>query len=157
MIGKSGSGKSTLLHMLGGLDTPTSGEVFVDGKKLSELKKEQLAIFRRRKVGFVFQNYNLVPDLNVYENIVLPIELDGGYVDEKFIGELLDMLHLQERQRHFRGRCPAASSNAWRSRGHLHRNRRSFLQMSRPETWTPEQVMRCWDFCALRQNVFRRH
>ena len=88
MIGKSGSGKSTLLHMLGGLDTPTSGEVFVDGKKLSELKKEQLAIFRRRKVGFVFQNYNLVPDLNVYENIVLPIELDGGYVDEKFIGEL---------------------------------------------------------------------
>lgn len=97
MIGKSGSGKSTLLHMLGGLDTPTSGEVFVDGKKLSELKKEQLAIFRRRKVGFVFQNYNLVPDLNVYENIVLPIELDGGYVDEKFIGELLDMLHLQEK------------------------------------------------------------
>ena len=83
MIGKSGSGKSTLLHMLGGLDTPTSGEVF--------------AIFRRRKVGFVFQNYNLVPDLNVYENIVLPIELDGGYVDEKFIGELLDMLHLQEK------------------------------------------------------------
>lgn len=97
MIGKSGSGKSTLLHMLGGLDTPTSGEVLVDGKKLSELKKEQLAIFRRRKVGFVFQNYNLVPDLNVYENIVLPIELDGGYVDEKFIGELLDMLHLQEK------------------------------------------------------------
>lgn len=97
MIGKSGSGKSTLLHMLGGLDTPTSGEVFVDGKKLSELKKEQLAIFRRRKVGFVFQNYNLVPDLNVYENIVLPIELDGGYVDEKFIRELLDMLHLQEK------------------------------------------------------------
>lgn len=83
--------------MLGGLDTPTSGEAFVDGKKLSELKKEQLAIFRRRKVGFVFQNYNLVPDLNVYENIVLPIELDGGYVDEKFIGELLDMLHLQEK------------------------------------------------------------
>ena len=97
IIGKSGSGKSTLLHMLGGLDTPTSGEVLVDGKKLSELKKEQLAVFRRRKVGFVFQNYNLVPDLNVYENIVLPIELDGGYVDEKFIGELLDMLHLQEK------------------------------------------------------------
>ena len=97
IMGASGSGKSTLLHMLGGLDTPTSGEVFVDGKKLSELKKEQLAIFRRRKVGFVFQNYNLVPDLNVYENIVLPIELDGGYVDEKFIGELLDMLHLQEK------------------------------------------------------------
>ena len=158
MIGKSGSGKSTPLHMLGGLDTPTSGEVFVDGKKLSELKKEQLAIFRRRKVGFVFQNYNLVPDLNVYENIVLPIELDGGYVDEKiYRGTFGYAAFAGKRQRHFRGRCPAASSNAWRSRGHLHRNRRSFLQMSRPETWTPEQVMRCWDFCALRQNVFRRH
>ena len=140
MIGKSGSGKSTLLHMLGGLDTPTSGEVFVDGKKLSELKKEQLAIFRRRKVGFVFQNYNLVPDLNVYENIVLPI-----------------CCICRKRQGRVRGRCPADSSNAWRSQGHLHRNRRSFLRMSRPETWTPEQVMRCWDFCALRQNVFRRH
>lgn len=157
MIGKSGSGKSTLLHMLGGLDTPTSGEVFVDGKKLSELKKEQLAIFRRRKVGFVFQNYNLVPDLNVYENIVLPIELDGVMWMKNLSGNFWICCICRKRQRHFRGRCPAASSNAWRSRGHLHRNRRSFLQMSRPETWTPEQVMRCWDFCALRQNVFRRH
>ena len=157
MIGKSGSGKSTLLHMLGGLDTPTSGEVFVDGKKLSELKKEQLAIFRRRKVGFVFQNYNLVPDLNVYENIVLPIELDGGMWMKNLSGNFWICCIYRKRQRHFRGRCPAASSNAWRSRGHLHRNRRSFLQMSRQETWTPEQVMRCWDFCALRQNVFRRH
>ena len=94
MIGKSGSGKSTLLHMLGGLDTPTSGEVFVDGKKLSELKKEQLAIFRRRKVGFVFQNYNLVPDLNVYENIVLPVELDGDTVDKRFMDEVVKMLAL---------------------------------------------------------------
>lgn len=158
MIGKSGSGKSTLLHMLGGLDTPTSGEVFVDGKKLSELKKEQLAIFRRRKVGFVFQNYNLVPDLNVYENIVLPIELDGGYVDEKFIGELLDMLHLQEKAEALPGTLSGGQQQRVAiARALLHRNRRSFLQMSRPETWTPEQVMRCWDFCALRQNVFRRH
>ena len=97
MIGKSGSGKSTLLHMLGGLDTPTSGEVLVDGKKLSELKKEQLAIFRRRKVGFVFQNYNLVPDLNVYENIVLPVELDGDTVDKHFMNEVVKMLALDEK------------------------------------------------------------
>ena len=97
MIGKSGSGKSTLLHMLGGLDTPTSGEVFVDGKKLSELKKEQLAIFRRRKVGFVFQNYNLVSDLNVYENIVLPVELDGDTVDKHFMNEVVKMLALDEK------------------------------------------------------------
>ena len=156
IIGKSGSGKSTLLHMLGGLDVPTEGEVLVEGKCLLGLKKEQLAIFRRRKVGFVFQNYNLVPDLNVYANIVLPIELDGGYV-ENLSGNFWICCICRKRQRRFRGRCPADSSNAWRSQGHLHRNRRSFLRMSRPETWTPEQVMRCWDFCALRQNVFRRH
>ena len=78
IIGKSGSGKSTLLHMLGGLDTPTDGEVVVDGRNLGRMKKEQLTIFRRRKIGFVFQSYNLIPDLNVYENIVLPIELEGG-------------------------------------------------------------------------------
>ena len=77
IIGKSGSGKSTLLHMLGGLDIPTSGDVYIGGKKLAGMTKEQLTIFRRRKVGFVFQNYNLVPILNVYENIVLPVELDG--------------------------------------------------------------------------------
>ena len=77
IIGKSGSGKSTLLHMLGGLDTPTEGEVLIEGKSILKLKKEQLAIFRRRKIGFIFQNYNLVPDLNVYENVILPVELDG--------------------------------------------------------------------------------
>lgn len=98
IVGKSGSGKSTLLHMLGGLDLPTSGEVYVEGKPLSKLSREQLAIFRRRKVGFVFQNYNLVPDLNVYENVVLPIELDGGYIDQEFINEILDMLKLQEKR-----------------------------------------------------------
>ena len=77
IIGKSGSGKSTLLHMLGGLDVPTEGEVLVEGKCLLGLKKEQLAIFRRRKIGFIFQNYNLVPDLNVYENVILPVALPG--------------------------------------------------------------------------------
>lgn len=85
IIGKSGSGKSTLLHMLGGLDEPTDGSVLIDGKILSGLKKEQLAILRRRKIGFIFQNYNLVPDLNVYENVVLPVELDGRKVDEEYV------------------------------------------------------------------------
>ena len=99
MIGKSGSGKSTLLHMLGGLDTPTSGEVFVDGKKLSELKKEQLAIFRRRKIGFIFQNYNLVPDFNVYENVILPVELDGRKVDVEYVDGILELLGLAEKRK----------------------------------------------------------
>lgn len=98
IIGKSGSGKSTLLHIVGGLDTPTEGEVYVDGKQLSKLSKEQLAIFRRRNVGFIFQNYNLVPDLNVYENILLPIELDGGQIDHVFIGEILELLKLNEKR-----------------------------------------------------------
>ena len=94
IIGKSGSGKSTLLHMIGGLDTPTAGEVYVDGRKLSDMNREQLAIFRRRKVGFVFQSYNLVPDLNVYENVVLPIELDGKRIDRRFVREILELLQI---------------------------------------------------------------
>lgn len=98
IVGKSGSGKSTLLHMLGGLDTPTDGDVFVDGKQLSQMSREQLAIFRRRKVGFVFQSYNLVPDLNVYENVIFPIELDGGYVDAEFIEKVLSLLKLTEKK-----------------------------------------------------------
>ena len=98
LIGKSGSGKSTLIHMIGGLDVPTAGEVYVVGRKLSGMKKEQLAVFRRRKVGFVFQSYNLVPDLNVYENVVLPVELDGRRVDHKFVREILDFLQLEEKK-----------------------------------------------------------
>ena len=86
IVGTSGSGKSTLLNMIGGLDVPTSGKVIVDGKELSALNDEQLTIFRRRKIGFIFQNYNLVPMLNVYENIVLPVELDGDKADKKFYG-----------------------------------------------------------------------
>lgn len=98
VIGTSGSGKSTLLHMLGGLDTPTSGGVYIDGKSLGQMDKEQLAIFRRRKVGFVFQNYNLVQDLNVYENAVLPVELDGRRVDREFAEEILKLLKLQDKR-----------------------------------------------------------
>lgn len=98
IMGKSGSGKSTLLHMLGGLDVPTEGEVLVEGRSLAGMNKEQLAIFRRRKIGFVFQNYNLVQDLNVYENIVLPVELDGKKVDIRFVQEILELLNLEEKR-----------------------------------------------------------
>jgi putative ABC transport system ATP-binding protein len=94
VVGTSGSGKSTLLHMLGGLDRPTSGTVTVDGRDLFSLKDEALTIFRRRKIGFVFQSYNLVPVLNVRENIVLPIQLDGGKPDESYVGEIIETLGL---------------------------------------------------------------
>lgn len=97
VVGTSGSGKSTLLHMLGGLDRPTSGKVIVDGKDIFSLKDEALTIFRRRKIGFVFQAYNLVPVLNVYENIVLPIELDGEKINKGFVEEIVEMLGLDER------------------------------------------------------------
>ena len=97
IVGTSGSGKSTLLNMIGGLDVPTSGKVIVDGRDLSTLKDEQLTIFRRRKIGFIFQNYNLVPVLNVYENIVLPVELDGNKIDKKFMKEVVQILGLDDK------------------------------------------------------------
>ena len=98
IVGTSGSGKSTLLHMLGGLDRPTSGKVFVDDKDIFTLKDEALTIFRRRKIGFVFQAFNLVPVLNVYENIVLPIELDGNEVDEAYVEQIIEVLGLKEKK-----------------------------------------------------------
>ncbi len=97
IVGTSGSGKSTLLHMIGGLDTPTSGSVIVHEKELSQMDDEELTIFRRRNIGFVFQNYNLVPILNVYENIVLPVELDGGTVDQDFADEVIHVLALGDK------------------------------------------------------------
>lgn len=97
IVGTSGSGKSTLLHMLGGLDRPTSGKVCVDDKDISALKDDALCIFRRRKIGFVFQSYNLVPVLNVYENIVLPIELDGNMVDKAYVDRVIAVLGLKEK------------------------------------------------------------
>jgi len=95
VVGTSGSGKSTLLHMLGGLDRPTSGQIAVDGRELSAMKDEELTIFRRRKIGFVFQNYNLVPVLSVYENIVLPIQLDGREPDKAYIDRIIQTLGLE--------------------------------------------------------------
>lgn len=98
IIGKSGSGKSTLLHMLGGLDIPSSGKVIIDGEDLSKLNHEQLAIFRRRKVGFVFQQYNLIPDLNVYENVVFPLQLDGRHIDDEFVETILTTLKIADKK-----------------------------------------------------------
>ena len=96
IVGTSGSGKSTLLHMLGGLDRPTGGSVLVEGRDIFALKDEELTIFRRRKIGFVFQSYNLVPVLSVYDNIVLPIQLDGGRVDEAYVNQVIEALGLEQ-------------------------------------------------------------
>ncbi len=123
VVGTSGSGKSTLLHMLGGLDRPTAGEVIVDGKSIFSLKDEALTIFRRRKIGFIFQNYNLVPVLNVYENIVLPIICPDSF--------------------------PVASSREWRLQGLSPQSLQSFWRMSRREIWTPAQARMLWDFSRL--------
>ena len=97
IVGTLGSGKSTLLHILGGLDRPTGGSVLVDGKDIFSLKDEELTIFRRRKIGFVFQAYNLVPVLSAYENIILPIQLDGGRVDKDYVGRVIEALGLEQR------------------------------------------------------------
>lgn len=97
VVGTSGSGKSTLLHMLGGLDRPTSGSVTVDGKEIFTLKDEELTIFRRRKIGFVFQNYNLIPTMNVYDNIILPVGLDGNKPDEDYVEKIIETLGLKDK------------------------------------------------------------
>ncbi|MDC7289623.1 ABC transporter ATP-binding protein [Blautia schinkii] len=97
IVGTSGSGKSTLLHLLGGLDIPTSGSVCVDGQELSGLGKNELAVFRRRKIGFIFQNYNLMPNLTVYDNIVLPVELDGRNVDKEYLNSIATTLGLEDK------------------------------------------------------------
>lgn len=98
IVGTSGSGKSTLLHLLGGLDNPTSGEVIIDGRNISGLSRDELTVYRRRKIGFVFQNYNLLPLMNVYENIVLPIKLDGIKPDDDYVEEILKLLKLEDKK-----------------------------------------------------------
>ncbi len=97
IVGKSGSGKSTLLHMLGGLDTPTSGEVLLKGKELYKMKEDELAVFRRRKIGFIFQAFNLVSSINVWENIVIPIGLDGKKVDTEYINDIIETLGIEKK------------------------------------------------------------
>lgn len=140
IVGTSGSGKSTLLHMLGGLDRPTGGSVEVDAKEIFSLKDEELTIFRRRKIGFVFQNYNLVPVLNVYENIVLPVQLDGKTPDASYIDSIIETLG--------RKTCPttspAVSSSGSPSRVRSLPSLPSSLPTSRPETSTPKPARMCW-------------
>ena len=97
IVGRSGSGKSTLLHLLGGLDRPDSGKVFIEGKDIFALKDEELAVFRRRKIGFIFQDYNLVPSLNVWENIVLPIGLDGKKADREFVTSVIESIGIADK------------------------------------------------------------
>ena len=140
IVGTSGSGKSTLLHMLGGLDRPTGGTVTIDGKDIFSLKEEALTIFRRRKIGFVFQAYNLVPVLNVYENIVLPIELDGGRADRDFIQKIVHTLGLESVWMPSRTSFPEASSSALPLPVHSPPLPPSFWRMNQPEIWIPGQV-----------------
>ena len=146
VVGTSGSGKSTLLHMLGGLDRPDEGKVYVDGKDIFSLKEEALTIFRRRKIGFVFQSYNLVPVLSVYENVALPVELDGKKADRAFIEEILDTLGSCRKPEASRGSSPADSSSARPSQGPWPPGLRSFCAMSPPATWTAARPRMCWGF-----------
>ena len=143
VVGTSGSGKSTLLHMLGGLDRPTGGKVYVDGNDIFALKDDELTIFRRRRIGFVFQAYNLVPVLSVYENIVLPIELDGGTVDRAYVDEIIRTLG-------WKASCPicpasfrAASNSAWPSPARSPPSPPSSWRTSRPATWTAKPARTC--------------
>ena len=117
IIGTSGSGKSTLLHMMGGLDTPTSGEIIINGKPFSKKDEEQMAIFRRRHIGFIFQNYNLIPILNAYENIVLPVQLDGRKVDQRLMEEIVSTLGLQDKLQNL----PSNLSGGQQQRGSIAR------------------------------------
>ena len=122
IVGTSGSGKSTLLHMLGGLNRPTSGNVLIESNDIFSMNDEKLAVFRRRKIGFIFQAYNLVPVLNAWENVTLPIGLDGKTVDENYINELMKTLNIYRKKIRFQIQCQAASSKELQSQGHLLQN-----------------------------------
>lgn len=142
VVGRSGSGKSTLLHMLGGLDRPDSGKVLIEGRDIFRLKDERLAVFRRRKIGFIFQSYNLVPSLNVWENIVLPIGLDGRKVDQEYVMDIIRRIGWKTGCTHFRILCPAGSSKEWLLQERWLHVRRSFWPMSPRVTWIPGQRSR---------------
>lgn len=149
VVGKSGSGKSTLLHMLGGLDYPTGGEVRVDGRDISRMGishkgKDELTIFRRRKIGFVFQNYNLLPLMNVYENIVLPIKLDGIRPDEKFVGSILEMLGLKDKKYAMPNQLSGGQQQRVALARRWRQNQPLSWQTSLPETWTAVPARMYW-------------
>lgn len=150
IVGASGSGKSTLLNMIGGLDNPTSGNVLVKGKSIGMLKEEELTIFRRRNIGFVFQNYNLIPTLNVYENIVFPVELDGKNVDQTFLIRLFPYLGLIRNWKIYQTIYLEGSSKGLPLPGRSLRNRQSYWQMNRREILIHSQALRLWG-CSNRQ------
>ena len=136
IVGTSGSGKSTLLHLLGGLDRPTRGTVTVDGQDIFSLKEEALTIFRRRKIGFVFQAYNLVPVLNVYENIVLPIQLDGGKVNPEFVERIVQTLGLEKKLDALPNQLSGGQQQRVPLPGRWRRPLPLSWRMSPPATWT---------------------
>ena len=143
VVGTSGSGKSTLLHMLGGLDRPTSGSVMVDGKDIVLLRDEELTIFRRRKIGFVFQNYNLVPVLNVYENIVLPVELDGVEPDETYIRGIVATLGLESKLTSLPGQLSGGQQQRVAIARALAASPPFCWPMNPRATWTPAPARTC--------------
>lgn len=140
IIGKSGSGKSTLLHILSGLDRPTAGNVLIDGKDLFSCSDEKMAIFRRRQMGFVFQQFNLLEEYNIKTNIEMPLKLDGKKVDSDFLQQITDMLGISEKWRNIRPNFQAESSRELQSQGHLLQNPKLFLRTNRPEIWIKNQV-----------------
>lgn len=140
VVGTSGSGKTTLLNLLGGLDYADEGTVLVDGQDITRMKEEELTVFRRRNIGFVFQSYNLVTVLNVEKNITLPIRLDGNRVDEEYIGGITSALGISDKRKAFRISFQEDSSSGWPSQEPLRASLLSSLQMSLPETWIPERV-----------------
>ncbi len=146
VVGTSGSGKTTLLHMLGGLDRPTQGRVTVGGHELCAMSDDELTVFRRRNVGFVFQHYNLVPILSAYENIALPIELDGNTPDAAFIDEILNALGLEDNARVYPARFPGGSSSAWQSPGRSRPNPPFSWPMNQRAIWTARRVRMYWAF-----------
>lgn len=140
VVGTSGSGKTTLLNLLGGLDYADEGTVLVDGQDITRMKEEELTVFRRRNIGFVFQSYNLVTVLNVEKNITLPIRLDGNRVDEEYIGGITSALGISDKRKAFPNQLQEDSSSGWPSQEPLRASLLSSLQMSLPETWIPERV-----------------
>lgn len=142
IVGKSGSGKSTLLHMLGGLDCPTKGKILIGDKDISCMKEEEVAVFRRRKIGFIFQSFNLISSLNVWENIVLPIGLDGRNVNEAFVNEICVHWVSKRRSTIFPIRFPAASSRELPLPERLRQSLISYWRTNRPEIWTQRPGMR---------------
>ena len=142
VVGRSGSGKSTLLHMLGGLDRPDSGKVLIEGRDIFRLKDERLAVFRRRKIGFIFQSYNLVPSLNVWENIVLPIGLDGRKVDQEYVMDIIRRIGMEDRLLALPNTLSGGQQQEWLLQERWLHVRRSFRPMSPRVTWIPGQRSR---------------